>query len=767
MDSSGSLFSQTLHNITTAKLEELARKRNHFENQQQAVVTDAQSKQDPVETRRTLSDGIKTCFGVAVDNGRVIRGSTDKPRLEIDLKNLDRFVAQARYDPSVSTKLLASWRETMLRHLETQSLKFSYASLYGQLTTEWLQSKQAQAKPLEGSDMEMKDFEVLSGAEKMESRMRWERLAFEEAQIDDEAINKMLRELFEPQGEDRDELIKALKTLRKRVEEFARTLTTSGGFNHTTLGWTIDGLLRGDLLTEEKREVLRSFQNNKIILTEIADMLNMRMASLETWTWGDKVQLEERRQLNGNFNIYMHEDLLHAVFLQYIGVKWSVFWKRTFADFRKSRGVWKTLQQAIPLLDRKRRDYYLGDVSRRSVESEKRKIYRRSYYLSQLLESESQVIFGEEGDEEADFEHANATQRRKAQNRMAQQSYKRSKQTARVAQTSGRGIGLGQGGALRHRKIISQDERDTASDFEDDEDDVTRSSKTPMETKQRLLHLLSADVLIKTRTHGEITCFRSQFESLYPSLPHSTINAVLAFFGVPKKWLDFFRRFLQAPLCFMDEKPAAPRLRKRGTPGAHVLSEVFGEVVLFCLDFQVNQETHGETLWRLHDDFWFWSSKQSTCTVAWRAIDRFTKSVGLSLNPARTGSTCMQRTHEKGNPDVLVEAAVEKPLPDGQIRWGMLALNPNSGRFEIDQTLVDQHISELRRQLADQTHSVFAWIQAWNSYASTFFTSNFGKPAICFGRSHVDNMLATVLRAQPDHQRLVRQPTTLEASPST
>ena len=93
---------------------------------------------------------------------------------------------------------------------------------------------------------------------------------------------------------------------------------------------------------------------------------------------------------------------------------------------------------------------------------------------------------------------------------------------------------------------------------------------------------------------------------------------------------------------------------------------------------------------------------------------------------------------------------VKDPLPKGDIRWGMLCLNPESGRFEIDQQMVDHHISELSRQLEGKTTSVFAWIQVWNSYAATFFTSNFGKAANCFGREHVDNVLAT-------HSRIQRQ----------
>jgi hypothetical protein len=57
--------------------------------------------------------------------------------------------------------------------------------------------------------------------------------------------------------------------------------------------------------------------------------------------------------------------------------------------------------------------------------------------------------------------------------------------------------------------------------------------------------------------------------------------------------------------------------------------------------------------------------------------------------------------------------------------------------------MVDSHIEELRKQLQSKTQSVMDWIQTWNSYAAAFFSSNFGKPANCFGREHVSKVLAT------------------------
>jgi hypothetical protein len=80
--------------------------------------------------------------------------------------------------------------------------------------------------------------------------------------------------------------------------------------------------------------------------------------------------------------------------------------------------------------------------------------------------------------------------------------------------------------------------------------------------------------------------------------------------------------------------------------------------------------------------------------------------------------------------------------------------------------MVNFHIKELRKQLEGKSKSVIDWIQAWNTYAATFISSNFGKAANCFGkktpdllilksiliisigREHVDCMLSTHRRVQ-------------------
>lgn len=75
------------------------------------------------------------------------------------------------------------------------------------------------------------------------------------------------------------------------------------------------------------------------------------------------------------------------------------------------------------------------------------------------------------------------------------------------------------------------------------------------------------------------------------------------------------------------------------------------------------------------------------------------------MNDTKTGSVRISR-----DKDLIIDGR----LPQGEIRWGFLYLDPTNGRFEIDQKNVDVHISELRKQLQGKSKSVIDWIQGEN-----------------------------------------------------
>lgn len=619
---SGSVFSETLHTITTTKLEELDKQRSAFEKEYVALLAAAKAEPDPLKRLVLLKSGTVSCLGVKViidKSGGVTYSGNRDTQLKVDLTNLNRFLEQARFDPSVAGQVLQRWENTLLQYLSVQASKFQYADLYGKLVTEWLSSEK---KMPTNDDVDMSEsFEEVPGAKKLASRAAWEKNVFEPANVDIQALKAYLDQLFIT---DKKAATSAITDLRRRVEDFENILSRPAQFNVPTLRWVIEGLEKSDLLPNEKREVLKDFLSNDVILTEIGDVLSMRIAALDRWTWGEHVALEQRRKLNGSFSIHMHEDVLQAIFLHYIGVKWSVFLKGALRNLQK-HSAWKSNRAEVSKLDRKRRGYFLGDNGAQTsltLESIRDRTHRKEYFAHQLLDFERQQTEVQEGEEEAEYaDHVETSKRRSfGVHRMSQQM-----------QVQSYSVNAPPGGPQRNKE--EKLARLAGNEEEDDKKDDVRVSKRPIEAKQGLLQLLSTEIVVNTRLHGELSCFRTVFESWNPLLPHQTVLVVLDFFGVSGRWRNFFTKFLQAPLRFMEDGDSSDaRIRRRGTPGSHTLSDFLGEAVLFCLDFAVNQATDGALLHRVYDDLWFWNKDYEQCVKAWATVTDFTKVMGIEVS---------------------------------------------------------------------------------------------------------------------------------------
>jgi len=167
---------------------------------------------------------------------------------------------------------------------------------------------------------------------------------------------------------------------------------------------------------------------------------------------------------------------------------------------------------------------------------------------------------------------------------------------------------------------------------------------------------------------------------------------------------------------------------------AHAPEKLIGELILFILDVVVNQQD-GLLLYRLHDDIWL-CGKPEHCARAWTAMNQVASILGLEFNMAKTGSVYLTEGNKK--PDAKIAGI----LPKGEVKVGHLRLDPDSGKWEIDQPQVKEHVKQLQKQLAG-CKSVLQWVQTWNSCIGRFFGHTFGEPAFCFGIDHVDKILKT------------------------
>lgn len=690
---------ETLRSVTSTKITELKKQRDLYETEKRKILRDAKLVANELERTRVLLQGACRQAGIKVVDDDL--SDSDGSDFNYSASNASRtrrnqqlFLQQARKDPAFAPGLVQEIQNDLLQELELKSVQHAHAQFFSELVTEWLSSA-ATGAPSQPSATSTDDssFENIGRKEMHEQRAQWESIVFSEAKVDQGDIKNYLKQLFKSEKA----VTSAYTDIQESTKSFSENLWYNKElFDTSDLKTTIEGVLQTDLLSEEKGVILKSFQNNKEVLQEVADVLNMRYTSLDTWNWSTvngAITVHQRKQLNGKYRIFMDEEVLDAILLHAVGMKFAVHFKACLTKFFNSF-AWKTAARNVPKIDRDRREYFLGgdkgSESSATVEAKRRSQYKQDYFLTQLPITEAEGIRG----------------------------------------------------------------------YGDEDGDVSRSSrKSPVETKQALLHLLITEATLARhlRPGASHAVIRSDFQWFGPSLPHGTIFAVLEFFGVTPEWLEFFRKFLQAPMRFVQDGPDGQfQVRKKGVPMSHALSDVFGEIILFVMDYAVNNATQSY-LYRLHDDFWFWGS-EDLCTRGWEAMMKFAAVMGIEFNKEKTGTVVFdqgavsQQTQDSGtesdlDDDDYPSSKTARGLPKGDVRWGFLRLDAKSARFVIDQTMVDEHIQELQRQLSHCT-SILSYIQAYNAYLARFFSNNFGKPSFAFGREHIDNMIETFVRIE-------------------
>lgn len=592
----------------------------------------------------------------------------------LSTKNVRRFLDQCQHDSSVPTSLLEEWQRKLKRALDIQSRKYEYASLFGRLVTEWLENPNDAAA---ARGVPRDDLDTNSGdsfEQVGRAEMHHQREVWESMVFRESRTDPAAITAY------LTELFfstrKAKKLTKTPLENLREQMKSFkiAQMSEDILEQTMKSLLKTDLLSEEKRRALSEFQVNKTVLAEILDVLNLQLDRLDSWSWG-KAAIPLEMRLTLSGKYRVYMD---EEILQALFLHYiGVSWAmhlRTVLTAFFHSGAWK--QSSHHSLDHKAR--------------QRRDAFLGPYWQGESIRDARRVEY---------MNHHFLTQ-------------------LPMGWTDGRDYG---------------DLEDEESDDEEKDD-----GKTPVDIKQSLLHLISAEALLNTRLYGSFTILQSDFRWFGPSLPHSTIFIILEFFGVPARWLKFFRKFLEAPVKFVHDGPGAQvQIKKCGIPITHALSTFMGEALLFVLDFAVNQSTSAN-LYRFHDDLWFWGQKDNT-VKAWKVIQRFSEVTGLSLNEEKTGS--IQIT------EVPTEIpSPESELPNGPIRWGFLIME-QSGRWAIDTKQIDQHIEELRLQLL-ACKSLMSYIQAWNMYVTKFFVVNFGKPAQCLGRRHIDMAIEAFTRIQ-------------------
>ena len=248
-----------------------------------------------------LAKAIKSWSGSgSVKDLKIVEG-------KLNLTNLEFWLQQAKKDPSFSREIAQGWVETLEEHIRHNVTRFDSAKLFGVLFNEWLASGDsvAIAHQAGADDNDLPDIAAegtssdiveVGRKELFEQKEKFQSIIFEDHPTDVEKLKAYLEGLFAS-----EEGVKALEKLRKEIKKFSKYLqraviTTDDVKN------AIKGLLASGLMNEGKRTTLKAFEENPTVLNEVASVLNMRMASLDSWSWPKEgIVVEFRRHLNGKY----------------------------------------------------------------------------------------------------------------------------------------------------------------------------------------------------------------------------------------------------------------------------------------------------------------------------------------------------------------------------------------------------------------------------------------------------------------------------------
>lgn len=728
-------FRSIVQQVTQEKLEELKVQENLLTSHFYPVLEKAS------ETSLTPADALQILFEAIKENP--VKDIIDSTLVE----NLKYVLQNATDDPSISSQLVLAWTEKIKQEIKFALRKCEYSYLYGSLLSEWLElEEKKRAKSVSVAEPDAStEFAEKVVSNKKEATDKIKALMFNELTSDDfdaGTFRKFLSdELFN--FEDKVDGQNVMKAIRKQTEEHFKIE------NYVILSHDVQCCIRGlrseDLLSLEKKAALKELSENAEALEEVASLLTNRLRNLSRWEWPSSCAVVKmRRGLAGECKPYMDEDIITALFLQYVGVQWASYFKGQFMSLYHSK-VWTKAHCHPSSIESQRNQFHESTFlsclpdSMGSQDSKFQEEYAKIEASDFLCDMEPMSVMHDSVAPGQGYVHqAQQNQMMQAQSTQlfGQQSFGgqafstqafSSQALPSMQQNVAGTFGMSKMAAPMHsRQLPPHLKPPSKIDF-----------------KQSFLHTLKTEIRLHQviRPDKPLIVVQADLESFGPSIIHDAALIVLEYLGVPEQWIGFFKKFLQAKVCFVDGEKLRPIVR--GVPTSHALSSLFGETLMFLLDYLVNQKCNGMRIYRITDEFWFWSDVTENVTKAWETMNTYGKMVGLKIKENRSGSVSVYSDEMLSKLEKSIESTVcgPVPLPQKNIHWGYLELHSN-GIFKIDRKAIKKFLLEMQG-LLNKSECTLEWINIFNKYLA-FFIRNFGKSAVVSGKQHSDQIISAL-----------------------
>ncbi|KXS22426.1 hypothetical protein M427DRAFT_40308 [Gonapodya prolifera JEL478] len=308
--------------VAEIKLAELERQRERLIAHYDSTIRTAEAETSMLDKLKALHSGLSSAVFY------------DEP-LHPSFDNLTNLLSRLQCgDATVSEKDLMRWMERMQKEIAKGRQRADYTRLFGRILTEWLDANSddhEQANEWELEDLGNPDTERDKFMEKLELLTE----PVPEGSYDLAVVDDMFSGM-ESQ----------LATLRNSVASFFRNEAKSK-VDSRELETSANAILgNNDLVGRQQRAVLQDIIDSDEIRNEYSGCITILLDRFSEWDWkrSDPKRMRVIRSRAGKHRAFLNEDVITALLLQIVGIRWSVsfhksletFWNSMSAEFTKN-----------------------------------------------------------------------------------------------------------------------------------------------------------------------------------------------------------------------------------------------------------------------------------------------------------------------------------------------------------------------------------------------------------------------------------------------
>lgn len=241
-------------------------------------------------------------------------GASNKDRY---LKNFDELFTITKANTSTSTNFLEDFHQRLMKVISGGKKCSEYNYLFGMIMSQWFSEQQNEYIPVDAK----------TTSQGLSTKNQLESIIFNRPELGLERWQDFLRNKLFAHFETDSKLLEAMKNFQSSTDEYAKRLLKEK-VTSSDIRVAIQSLLDTTGLDGCRKRLLAKLKSDDNAVNEFASSLNLLIPDLADWHWPTAgVRGVFRRTIAGKYRCFYEEDFLTAIFLEHIGLKWSVHFK--------------------------------------------------------------------------------------------------------------------------------------------------------------------------------------------------------------------------------------------------------------------------------------------------------------------------------------------------------------------------------------------------------------------------------------------------------